>query len=424
MVVLAGRLTDPTDTKAAAFQQRPAKRSEIQMTKLTKKTGPGAITQGHRNNPNARSGHSVNVEEFEPDQVRPWRYHNRRASGMDDASLDDLALSIRRDGQQQLGLARRLSAGDSHLVEAIFGVRRLEACRRAGVPWRAEVREASFADMQCAALMHAENEWTAGVSPLENALQWKAMLDAGVFKNQSALADAIGCHRGRVSRAVRNAAVLFGEDWLERLVHPAMHAFSGRAAERLAEALSDPAMLEVARRRAEHLHPGTLSAAELHNALCGDNRGTPTRETLFQRRRDSAGTGPVTASIEREPDGGWLVRVRPHPQTPGERAELAEHVEALLASETAPAAGVRLGRRLTTLLSPDAAKDANRAWLEGCIWAAARGSGLDWDRWRCAAVADILRNQRGGWEAAVARAVGGTDANPAGPHSAEQDPVA
>ena len=394
------------------------------MKTSAEKPNPRATLQEQREDADARSGQSVNVEEFEPEQVRPWRYHNRRASGMDDASLEELAMSIRRDGQQQLGLARRLPPGDTHLVEAVFGVRRLEACRRAGVPWRAEVREASFRDVQCAALMHAENEWTAGVSPLENALQWKAMLDAGVFKNQSALADAIGCHRGRVSRAVRNASVLFGEDWLERLLHPAMHAFSGRAAERLAEALSDPASLEVARRRAERLHPGTLSAAELHNALCGDDPGTATRETVFERHRGPAGKGPVTARIEREPDGGWLVRVRPHPQTPGERAELAEQVEALLDTETAPAAGVRLGRRLVALLTPDAAKDANRAWLEGCIWAAARGSGLDWDRWQCAAVADTLRNQRGGWEAAVARAVGGADANPAGgPHSPETAPA-
>ena len=88
----------------------------------------------------------------------------------------------------------------------------------------------------------------------------------------------------------------------------------------------------------------------------------------------------MTARIEREPDGGWSVRVRPYEQTPAQRAELAEQVEALLAVETAPAAGVRLGRRLATLLSPTEAKDAQRAWLQGCVWAAAQASGLDWDR--------------------------------------------
>ena len=50
----------------------------------------------------------VRVEAFDPAEVRPWRFHNRCGSGMDDASLNSLASSIVRDGQQQLGLARRL----------------------------------------------------------------------------------------------------------------------------------------------------------------------------------------------------------------------------------------------------------------------------------------------------------------------------
>ena len=360
----------------------------------------------------AGSAEVMHVEAFEAEHVRPWGFHNRRGSGMDDGSLDALARSIRRDGQQQLGLARRLKPGDTHQVEAIFGVRRLEACRRAGVPWRAEVRDASFSDSQCAALMHGENEWTAGVSPLENAAQWKAMVDAGVFKNRTALADEIGCHRGTVSRAVRNATVLFGEHWLARLVRPVMHEFSARAADRLATACSDDVLREVAKRRAENMEPGDVSANGLYNAFFGQDATQDGRETVFVRRRDPAGTGPVTARIEREPDGGWSVRVRPHEQTPAQRAELAEQIEALLALETAPAAGVRLGRRLATLLSPEEARDAPRAWLEGCVWAAAHASGLEWDRWRCAAVADILRNQPGGWETAVVRAVGGAKADP------------
>ena len=356
----------------------------------------------------------LQFEAFEPDQVRPWRFHNRRGSGMDDESLDALALSIRRDGQQQLGLAQRLKRGETHLVEAIFGVRRLEACRRAGVPWRAEVRDASFSDAESASLMHGENEWTEGVSPLENALQWQAMLDASVFKNQSALADQIGCHRAHVSRGLRNARVLFGEDWLARLVRPVMHDFSGRSADRLAEALSDPDLRADAKLRAQRLHPGAVAANELYNALCGAQVRGDGPQTMFVRHRDGGGAGPVTARIQREADGGWLVRVRPHEQTPAERVELAEQVEALLAVETAGAAGVRLGRRLVALLSPEEAQDASRSWLEGCIWTAARASGLDWDRWRCAAVADVLRNQPEGWENAVVGAIGGAEADPSG----------
>ena len=178
---------------------------------------------------------------------------------MDDPSLDDLANAIRRDGQQQSGPARRLPPGDTHRVEVIFGVRRLEACRRADTLWRAEVREASLADAQCAALMHSENEWTEGVSPLENAVQWKAIIDAGVFQNQSVLATALGSHRGTVSRAVLSATVLFDQRWIERLVRPVMHEFTGRSADRLAEALADGERASLARERARGIAPGSFS---------------------------------------------------------------------------------------------------------------------------------------------------------------------
>ena len=356
---------------------------------------------------------AIQFETFEPSEVRPWKYHNRRGSGMDDVSLNSLASSIARDGQQQLGLARRLAPGDTHLVEAIFGVRRLEACRRAGVPWRAEVRDASFSDDQCAALMHGENEWTEGVSPLENAVQWKSMLDAGVFKNQSALADKLGCHRGTVSRAVRTATALFGERWIERLVRPVMHQFTGRSADRLADACVDRTQRDAAKRRARGLRPG-VPAGSLYGLLFAGEGDETGKERMFMRRKGRAGGGVVAAKILRDGEGGFSVSVRPHEQTPSELAELAEQVEALMALETADASGVRLGRRLAGYLTPAEAKDVNRSWLEGCIWAAARASGLQWDKWRCAAAAEVLRTQPGGWEKAVARVVGGTNADASG----------
>ena len=361
----------------------------------------------------AGQSEQLQFEIFETSQVRPWKYHNRRGSGMDDDSLNSLASSIARDGQQQLGLARRLPLGDTHLVEAIFGVRRLEACRRAGVPWRAEVREAPFSDAQCAALMHGENEWTEGVSPLENAMQWKSMLDAGVFKNQSALAEQLGCHRGTVSRAVRTVTALLGERWIERLVRPVMHQFTGRLADRLADACVDKTQRDAAKQRARGLRPG-IPAASLYGVMFGSGDEETGKETVFLRRKGRAGGGVVAAKILRDGAGGFSVSVRPHEQSPSELAELAEQVEALMALETADASGVRLGRRLAEYLTPDEAIDVNRSWLEGCVWASARASGLNWDQWRCAAAAEVLRSQPDGWENAVARVVGGPESDASG----------
>ena len=356
----------------------------------------------------------VHVEAFDPSDVRPWRFHNRAGSGMDDASLDALAASIRRDGQQQVGLARRLPPGDAHKAEVIFGVRRLEACRRAGVPWRAEVRETGFSDGQCAALMHGENEWTRGVSHLENALQWKAMLDAGVFASQSALAEELGCHRARVSRALKTASVLFGEPWIERLVRPVMHEFAGRAADRLAEACADESRRERAIARAERLDAGNVTANGLYQRLFAEPARPERRKPLFVRWKGRAGSGVVAARIDRDEAGSWSVKVRAHEQSPAQQAELAEQVGAVLAAEMEGAAGVRLGRRLAATLTPEDAKESDRAWLEGCVWSAARASGLEWDRWRCATVAEVLRKQRDGWELAVVRAIGGAGADPGG----------
>ena len=365
--------------------------------------------------PPSSTGETVRVEAFDPETVRPWRFHNRAGSGMDDLSLSDLAASIARDGQQQPGLARRLPPGDSHVAEVIYGVRRLEACRRAGKLWRAEVREASFPDAECAALMHGENAWSEGVSPLENAVQWKAMLDAGVFKNQTALAAQLGCARNTVSRAIITATALFAEEWLARLVRPVMHEFTGRSAERLAQAYTEGTRRQAARKRAESLDPGQVSAQQLYDVLFAPrSRPGPWKTVFARRRRGRTGGGTTVAKIERNEAGGWSVTVRPHEQSPLEMAELAEQVHALVDAETAEAAAVRLGRRLTAMLTAEEAKSAERSWLEGCVWTAAHDNGLDWDRWQSAVAADILRAQTHGWERAVARAVGGREADPGG----------
>ena len=350
----------------------------------------------------ATSSPRAPIESLDPSTVRPWRFHNRAESGMDDLSIDALAESIVRTGQQQPGLARRLPPGDTHAAEAVYGVRRLEACRRAGVAWEAEVHEATLTDAECAALMHGENAFSEGVSPLENAVQWQAMLEEGVFENQSTLAAEIGCHRGTVARAVRTSRALFAEDWLAALVRPVMHEFTGRAADRLADTVASGRGLDEARRRARTLSPGHIPAAALQDALYGTARRAARSQTVFERRRGKGGGGgAVAARIQRDAHGGWSVTVKPHEQTPADLAELAEKVDALIQAETAAAAPVRLGRRLAGSLSPEDASKAHRSWLEGCVWAWAQALGLDWDGMRCAVAAEILRTQPEGWQQAI-----------------------
>ena len=249
--------------------------------------------------------------------------------------------------------------------------------------------------------MHGENEWTEKVSPLENAIQWKAMLDAGVSANQSALAVDLGCHRGTVSRAVRTATVLFEESWIERPVWPVMHEFSGRLADRLADALADPVRRRAAKRRAAGLMGGEVPTVGLYEALVGDSPWWPRRETVFVRRKGRAGGGMVAGKIERDGAGGFSVSVRPHEQTEAESPELAEQIEALLAAETAVAAGV--GRKAAGNF-PDVPGSEGRGPVVArrlhlvCSAGERSRAVSSGDRWRCAAVADVLRSQPDGWE--------------------------
>lgn len=212
---------------------------------------------------------------FDPARVRAWEYYNREGSGMDEASIGALTASIRTHGQQSPGLARKLRSGGEHEAEVVYGVRRLEACRRAGVKWIARVVPADYPDVECAALMRAENETSEGVSPLENAVQWKRMLEASVVGSQTALAKALGCRKGRISRAVKIAGLL-DEDWPARLVRPVMEGFTAREAERLAAALDDRAVrreARVVRRAWSREHRRTASTAPLSWIASPSRRG-------------------------------------------------------------------------------------------------------------------------------------------------------
>ena len=77
----------------------------------------------------------LQIEAFDPSEVRPWKFHNRFKSGLDEASIAALAASIKRDGQQQLGLARRLPAAAARRGHAHGGGDLWRPARR-GVPAR------------------------------------------------------------------------------------------------------------------------------------------------------------------------------------------------------------------------------------------------------------------------------------------------
>lgn len=94
--------------------------------------------------------------------------------------------------------------------------------------------------------------------------------------------------------------------------------------------------------------------------------------------------------LHRDGGGGWSVRVKPHEQSDADRVELANAAERLVREECGIAGEDDVRRRLAAWLPARVAKGADPEWLSGCVWAAARASGVKWSRDRCAAEAAEL----------------------------------
>ena len=247
------------------------------------------------------------IEAFAPHEVRLWRYANRVTSAMDSESLEALAKSLRREGQMSPGLARRLPADSEHKVEVVFGRRRLEACRLAGLQWRARVLPEETGDAHCAAAMHAENDHTAGVGPMEDARIWARYLADGVFARQEDLARALGVSQSYVSRYLRASSVLECE-WLRPVVEPVIGDLGLRAALRLADALEDDAARRRGKRIAEALvaQGAVVPAKALQARVFGDpaasvrGRRAEGNPRPGAHRSERAGTGLAAGTAGKE----------------------------------------------------------------------------------------------------------------------------
>jgi ParB family chromosome partitioning protein len=130
------------------------------------------------------------------DRIRPGKYQPR--SRMDDASLNELAASIRVQGVMQPILVRPV---DANRFEIIAGERRWLAAQRAGLPdVPALVREVS--DQAALALALIENIQREDLNPIEEANGLKRLIEE--FKlTHDEVAKAIGRSRAGVTNLLR-----------------------------------------------------------------------------------------------------------------------------------------------------------------------------------------------------------------------------
>ena len=144
---------------------------------------------------NARESEDV-LSEMNVDQLKPGKYQPR--SRMDEASLNELAASIKAQGVMQPILARMLPDG-SH--EIIAGERRWRAAQRAGLS-QVPVLVRKVADNAALAMALIENIQREDLNPLEEAVGIQRLIDEFKMTHQTA-ADAVGRSRSAASNLLR-----------------------------------------------------------------------------------------------------------------------------------------------------------------------------------------------------------------------------
>jgi len=144
---------------------------------------------------NAREQDDV-LSEMKVGQLKPGKYQPR--SRMDEASLNELAASIKVQGVMQPILARVLPDG-SH--EIIAGERRWRAAQLAGLS-QVPVLVRKVADNAALAMALIENIQREDLNPLEEAVGIQRLIDEFKMTHQTA-ADAVGRSRSAASNLLR-----------------------------------------------------------------------------------------------------------------------------------------------------------------------------------------------------------------------------
>ena len=161
---------------------------------------------------------TLKYKEIDPSKCRPWAHHNRPDVWLTPEACASLIESIKKEGQQELGLVREVRGEQSIDYEIIFGMRRWYAASQIdGAKFRARVTDAS--DQECALLMHVENEESEDISEFEKALSFDELISAKVFETQTQLSDSLRVKKPYISKLLK-AAKLFSVDEVRELLKP------------------------------------------------------------------------------------------------------------------------------------------------------------------------------------------------------------
>lgn len=133
----------------------------------------------------------LKISEIEPNRFQPRK-------DFDENSLSDLAQSISQHGLLQPLLVRPLPIGGYQIVA---GERRYRACRMAGLT-EVPVTIRELSDTETMELALIENLQREDLSPIEEALGYKALIDEHGF-SQEEVATSVGKSRPAIANSLR-----------------------------------------------------------------------------------------------------------------------------------------------------------------------------------------------------------------------------
>jgi ParB family chromosome partitioning protein len=145
---------------------------------------------------NSTSKQNDTLRDIKVEQLKPGKYQPR--SRMDEASLNELAASIRVQGIMQPILARELPDGS---YEIIAGERRWRAAQMADLK-QVPVIVRKVPDNAALAMALIENIQREDLNPLEEAIGIQRLIDEFQMTHQAA-ADAVGRSRSAASNLLR-----------------------------------------------------------------------------------------------------------------------------------------------------------------------------------------------------------------------------
>jgi ParB family chromosome partitioning protein len=162
------------------------------MAKIQKGLGRGldALLSGGKNEKDEM------MRDLNVNQIKPGKYQPR--SHMDEASLNDLAASIKVQGIMQPILVRQI---DDKYYEIIAGERRWRAAQLAGLT-HVPVLVRSVPDNAALAMALIENIQRENLNPLEEAIGIQRLIDEFKMTHHVA-ADAVGRSRSAASNLLR-----------------------------------------------------------------------------------------------------------------------------------------------------------------------------------------------------------------------------